>query len=176
MPSILYRILFVFINSMYSFWWDISMDWNLINITLDTTQTSGGANEDGYIHKLISLPPASKRQLTPTLHFRRQLYFSQPVLYFAAAMLDFLLRITWSLKLSSHIYIRQLDKSALFMEVLEVIRRWVWVIFRMESEWVKKVYNTLPSQQQPLDNLRMNLLDRKPSGLLSPIEEEEPSF
>lgn len=148
------------------------MDWNLINVTLDTTQT---VNEDGYVHKLVALSPTSKRQLTPTLHFRRQLYFSQPLLYFAAAVLDFLLRITWSLKLSSHIYIRQLDKNAFFMEVLEVIRRWVWVIFRMESEWVKKIYNTLPSQQ-PLDNLRLNLLDRKSSGLLSPIEEEEPSF
>jgi hypothetical protein len=75
------------------------------------------------------------------------------------------------LKLSSHIYIRQLDASIFLL--LEVIRRWVWVIFRMESEWVKRVYNTLPLLQ-PLDNLRMNMLDRKSSsGLLSPIEEED---
>jgi hypothetical protein len=89
-----------------------------------------------------------------------------------AVLIDFLLRITWSLKLSSHIYIRTLDGNIFFIQLLEVIRRWIWVIFRMESEWVKKVYTSLP-----FDNLRMNLIDRKPSsssGLLSPIEEEEP--
>lgn len=137
------------------------MDWNLLNISFDTTQTE----QD----KIKSLPP--KRHSTPIIHFRRQLYFSQPIWYIVAIFFDFLLRITWSLKLSSHIYIRQLDASIFLL--LEVIRRWVWVIFRMESEWVKRVYNTLPLLQ-PLDNLRMNMLDRKSSsGLLSPIEEED---
>lgn len=121
------------------------MDWNLMTVTTDQQ---------------------------PTFHFRRQLYFSQPIWYMLAVLIDFLLRITWSLKLSSHIYIRTLDGNIFFIQLLEVIRRWIWVIFRMESEWVKKVYTSLP-----FDNLRMNLIDRKPSsssGLLSPIEEEEP--
>lgn len=137
------------------------MDWNLLNVSFDSTQS----DQD----KIIALPP--KKHSTPIIHFRRQLYFSQHIWYIAAIFFDFLLRITWSLKLSSHIYIRQLDASIFLL--LEVIRRWVWVIFRMESEWVKRVYNVLPSQQ-PLDNLRMILLDRKsPSGLLSPIQEED---
>ncbi|KAL9548481.1 hypothetical protein PS6_006576 [Mucor atramentarius] len=160
-------ILFVFINSMYSFWWDISMDWNLLSITFDTPQTDENVNR-----KTIQLPP--QKHSTPIVHFRRQLYFSQPIWYIIAIFFDFLLRITWSLKLSSHIYIRKLDGSIFLMELLEVFRRWIWVIFRMESEWVKKVYNSLPSGS--FDNLRMSLLDRKPSsssGLLSPIVEEE---
>lgn len=137
------------------------MDWNLVNISFDSTQS----DQD----KIKALPP--KKHSTPIIHFRRQLYFSQHIWYIAAIFFDFLLRITWSLKLSSHIYIRQLDASIFLL--LEVARRWVWVIFRMESEWVKRIYNILPSQQ-PLDNLRMNLLDRKSSsGLLSPIEEED---
>ncbi|KAG2235654.1 EXS family-domain-containing protein [Thamnidium elegans] len=132
-------ILFVFINSMYSFWWDISMDWNLITVSTKNNNVK----------------------------FRTQLYFPT-TFYVVATAIDFLLRITWSLKLSSPIYIRQLDASIFLL--LEIFRRWVWVIFRLENEWVKKIYNTLP-----LDSLRLNLLDRKTSsGLLSPIEEEDP--
>lgn len=138
-----FRILFVFINSMYSFWWDISMDWNLIDFS------------------------TNKRNTTPSIQLRNQLYFPT-ICYILAMIFDFLLRITWSLKLSSHIYIRQMDASIFLL--LEIFRRWVWVIFRMETEWVKKIYNTLP-----LDSLRLNLLDRKTSsGILSPIEEEDP--
>lgn len=121
------------------------MDWNLITITT---------------------------QQQPTVHFRRHLYFTQPIWYILAVSIDFLLRITWSLKLSTHVYLRTLDGNIFFIQLLEVIRRWVWVIFRMENEWVKKIYTSLP-----FDNFRMNLIDRKASsssGLLSPIEEEDP--
>ncbi|EIE84207.1 hypothetical protein RO3G_08917 [Rhizopus delemar RA 99-880] len=103
-----------------------------------------------------------------TVHIRRQLYFSQPIYYILAVFIDFLLRITWSFKLSSHLLIRQLDASIFLLELMEVFRRWVWVMFRMENEWVKKVYSSLPS------TLRLDRLDRKSaSGLLSPIVEEE---
>ena len=103
-----------------------------------------------------------------TVHVRRQLYFSQPIYYILAVFIDFLLRITWSFKLSSHLLIRQLDASIFLLELMEVFRRWVWVMFRMENEWVKKVYSSLPN------TLRLDRLDRKSaSGLLSPIVEEE---
>lgn len=146
------------------------MDWNIINISFDSPNSSSQLPHK-QIQQLQKEDQSSKKTPTgtPIIHFRRQLYFSQQIWYIAAICFDFLLRITWSLKLSSHIYIRQLEGSVFLIELLEVIRRWVWVIFRMESEWVKKIYNSLP-----LDSLRMNLLDRKtPSGVLSPIVEEE---
>ncbi|KAI8327311.1 EXS family-domain-containing protein [Blakeslea trispora] len=163
-------IMFVFINSMYSFWWDISMDWNLITVQLDPTEISDHHQPQSKHHnKVIRHPP---QVTTPMIHFRRQLYFSQPFWYVLSIFFDFLLRITWSLKLSSHIYLRKLDGSIFLMELLEIFRRWVWVIFRLESEWVKKVYNSLPNAA--FENLRMNLLDRRSSGTLSPIVEEDP--
>jgi hypothetical protein len=154
-------------NSMYSFWWDISMDWNLINVTFEPSSLNQHQQQSSQ-HAITEKD--QQKSSTPMIHFRRRLYFSKSTWYMIAIFFDFLLRITWSLKLSSHIYIRQLDGSVFFIELLEVVRRWVWVIFRMESEWVKKVYNSLP-----LDSLRLNLLDRKTSsGLLSPIQEEDP--
>jgi hypothetical protein len=72
------RILFVIINSLYSFWWDVVMDWNL---TILTNPSSPGK-------KLWGL--------------RKTIHFSSPQLYYTAIFLDFILRyISLVLELSS---------------------------------------------------------------------------
>ncbi|KAI8391594.1 EXS family-domain-containing protein [Radiomyces spectabilis] len=155
----------VFINSMYSFWWDISMDWSFMHFTYDTGIT-----------KHVNAKP----QTTPILRFRRHLHFSSAFPYFTAMIIDFLLRTTWSLKLSSHLYLKQLEGSLVFIELLEVLRRWVWVIFRMESEWVKRTHGMLPmtnnNNSNPNHNnndiLRMERLEYPPAKL-APIREED---
>ena len=139
---------FVVINSMYSFWWDISMDWSLINITTTSPRT---------------------HQQTPIVRFRRHLHFNDPIWYYAAMTLDFVLRTTWSLKLSSHLYVKRLEGSIFTMELLEVFRRWVWVIFRMENEWVKRSTASLPTDNPVL--LSMESLHN--SSKLMTIREED---
>jgi hypothetical protein len=68
--SMLFRlwILFVVINSLYSFYWDVVVDWNL---TLLTTPSTSGP-------KLWGL--------------RNKIHFASPQLYYTAIALDFLLR------------------------------------------------------------------------------------
>lgn len=149
----LYRMVFVIINSMYSFWWDISMDWSLIKVTRTTTTGSNQQQPSSFV-----------------VRFRKHLHFSEPVWYFGAMVIDFVLRTTWSLKLSSHLYVKRLEGSIFMMEFLEVIRRWVWVIFRMENEWVKRSHTTLPSSS--LDDLiHMDTLGN--NSKLMPIREED---
>ncbi|KAI9007558.1 EXS family-domain-containing protein [Phycomyces nitens] len=143
---------FVFFNSMYSFWWDVSMDWNLVHIT----QSGSG----GKLGSVLSVP---------IVRVRRHLHFSQP-LYFLASIIDFLLRTTWSMKLSSHLFVKKLENSIFLVELLEVIRRWIWVIFRMESEWVKRNQIGLPTHRNDNEPIRMDMLDR---GKLTPISEED---
>jgi hypothetical protein len=63
-----FRILFVVINSLYSFYWDVVVDWNL---TLLTTPSAPGP-------KLWGL--------------RNKIHFASPQLYYTAIALDFLLR------------------------------------------------------------------------------------
>ena len=47
-----------------------------------------------------------------------------------------MLRFTWSLKLSPHLYHFSDVEGGLFtMELLEVKRRWMWLFFRVEAEW-----------------------------------------
>lgn len=55
-----------------------------------------------------------------------------------AIFVNFLLRFTWSIKLSAHLHM----SGALFffwLEVAELLRRWIWVFFRVEWEYVKKL-------------------------------------
>jgi hypothetical protein len=57
-----------------------------------------------------------------------------------AIALNFLLRFTWSLKLSTHLRLDELTAGGFALEWLEVVRRWLWVYFRLEREWVVRGY------------------------------------
>ncbi|CAK9011176.1 Xenotropic and polytropic retrovirus receptor 1 (Protein SYG1 homolog) (Xenotropic and polytropic murine leukemia virus receptor X3) (X-receptor), partial [Durusdinium trenchii] len=58
---------------------------------------------------------------------------STPVLYYAAIVLDFLLRVLWSFKLSVHLHLTQ-EGLTFVLEICEVFRRSVWLLFRIEWE------------------------------------------
>ncbi|RUP50329.1 EXS-domain-containing protein, partial [Jimgerdemannia flammicorona] len=144
-------LFFVCINSMYSFYWDVVVDWNFITHpgihptdsspphSPRTRSTSSIKRQPFTLVSLFySLKSTISRATAPYLRVRTTLHFSEPSVYYLAVLVDFLLRTTWSLKLSSHLYIAQLEGSIFLMELLEVTRRWVWVFFRMESEWVKR--------------------------------------
>ncbi|KAG0261323.1 hypothetical protein BGZ95_004254 [Linnemannia exigua] len=69
---------------------------------------------------------------------RTQLHYEDRLFYIMAVVLDFLLRTTWMLKLVSNIQIEEYEGGVFTMECLEVLRRWIWVLFRLESELVKR--------------------------------------
>lgn len=101
----------VFINSLYSFYWDITKDWDLTLLT-----------------------PSSKN--TSSYPLRPRLYLPTQELYYIAILLDFLLRFTWSLKLSPHLdHFADFESGIFLLEVLEVARRWMWIFLRVETEW-----------------------------------------
>ncbi|KJE91535.1 EXS family protein [Capsaspora owczarzaki ATCC 30864] len=105
-----YRMLWllaVSINSLYGFVWDIRMDWGLLQ--------SSAAN--GPLLRPHTLYPAGA--------------------YYAALALNLALRVTWSLKLSSHLHLT--GEWYIFMfEMLEVFRRFIWIFFRVEWECVRR--------------------------------------
>jgi hypothetical protein len=52
--------------------------------------------------------------------------------------MDLMLRCTWSFKLSPHLdHFNDLEGGIFVMELLEVLRRWIWIFFRVETEWGK---------------------------------------
>ncbi|KAG0376263.1 protein-ER retention protein [Mortierella sp. AD032] len=76
---------------------------------------------------------------------RTQLHYEDRLFYIMAVVLDFLLRTTWMLKLVSNIQIEEYEGGVFTMECLEVLRRWIWVLFRLESELVKRTASSIPN-------------------------------
>ncbi|KAG6014414.1 hypothetical protein E4U54_005352 [Claviceps lovelessii] len=106
----------VLVNSLYSFWWDVTKDWDMTLF-------------------------ASKRERASPHHpwgLRDRLIFRPVTIYYAVMVLDLLLRCTWSMKLSPHLDKFSDFESGIFLiELLEVFRRWVWMFFRIETEWIR---------------------------------------
>ena len=106
------RLFFVFLNSFYSFYWDVAKDWDL-------TLFSEARNGPDHPWAL-----------------RRHRFFHSNSMYYYVIVIDLLLRCTWSFKLSPHLdHFNDLEGGIFLMEVLEVFRRWVWIFFRVETEW-----------------------------------------
>ncbi|KAJ9157806.1 EXS family protein [Pleurostoma richardsiae] len=103
-------------NSLYSFYWDVAKDWDL-------TLFAGARERNSPEHPY---------------GLRRRIALGQPALYYAVIGLDLVLRCTWSLKLSPHLdHIADFESSIFVIEFLEVFRRWVWIFFRVETEWIR---------------------------------------
>ena len=119
----------VLVNSFYSFYWDVAKDWDLT---------------------LLS----SSRERTSPEHawgLRRRLYFDMRELYYVAIAMDLILRCTWSLKLSPHLdHFYDMEGGIFVMELLEVLRRWIWIFFRVETEWVRNTSMGMAQQDDVL--------------------------
>jgi hypothetical protein len=107
-------LFFVFVNSFYSFWWDVVKDWDF------TFFTAGAASS------------------THPYGLRKSLHFRSANLYYVVICLNFLLRCTWSFKLSPHLdHFNDLEGGIFMMELLEIFRRWLWIFLRVETEWIR---------------------------------------
>ncbi|KAK7737458.1 protein-ER retention protein [Cytospora paraplurivora] len=114
----LYRawVLACLVNSLYSFYWDVTKDWDL---TLLSPRRERNSPEHAF-------------------GLRRRLLVGGPALYYLVIVVDLMLRCTWSLKLSPHLdHLTDFESSIFLIEFLEVFRRWVWIFFRVETEWLR---------------------------------------
>ncbi|KAF9222721.1 EXS-domain-containing protein [Gyrodon lividus] len=147
------------INSLYSFWWDLTNDWGVELLTSQSrgprglvlpsphpkATLTGGPTRALYPPN--SLPVSSsattfdatgRRNAPYPYGLRSVLLYPLPV-YPMAIFLNFVLRMTWSIKLSSHLHSQSEGSALIFwLEMAEVLRRWIWVFLRVEWEVVKR--------------------------------------
>ena len=108
------RLFFVFLNSFYSFYWDVAKDWDLT----------------------LFSPASVRNNPEHPWGLRRHTHFHTKEMYYGAIVIDLMLRCTWSFKLSPHLdHFNDLEGGIFVMEFLEVLRRWMWIFFRVETEW-----------------------------------------
>jgi hypothetical protein len=108
------RLLFIFsfINSSYSFWWDVVKDWDL---TLFSPQRHDRDHPYGL---------------------RRHRYFHSDRLYHYVIVADLLLRFSWLWRvLPGLAWLPECEFGLFTLMFLEIARRWMWVFFRVEAEW-----------------------------------------
>lgn len=160
------RLLMAAVNSLYSFWWDVTNDWGLdllqtrvisppasksmspprplvlpsLHRTLaDSNDSSADFENSGttsHMRHSSSHAPRYPWGLRPTLLFPLPTY---PLVVF----LNLVLRLTWSAKLSSHLHSAAEGSEFIFLlEVAEVVRRWMWVFIRVEWELVRKMHTS----------------------------------
>jgi hypothetical protein len=78
-----------------------------------------------------------RKPLHPSL--RAIMLYPLPV-YPMLLLINFILRMTWSIKLSSHLHSKSDGTYIIFfVEVAEIVRRWLWVFIRVEWEVIKKM-------------------------------------
>jgi hypothetical protein len=81
-------------------------------------------------------------------HGLRSVLLYPRVVYPVMIFLNLLLRMTWSIRLSTHVHATR-DVALIFfwLEVAELVRRWLWVFVRVEWEVIKKAQDVVPSTQ-----------------------------
>lgn len=113
-------IIFATLNSLYTSAWDILMDWSLLQ--------SGSKN---YL-------------------LRDNLFFKNPNYYYAAMVLDVLLRFQWVFYACFSSQIQQLAVTSFCVAMAELFRRFIWIFFRMENEHCTNVILFRASRDTPL--------------------------
>jgi hypothetical protein len=154
------RLFFATINSLYSFWWDVTNDWGL-DLLVPKSSPSPTTTKRQSIPRPLILPARHDKSLeqdrasvpsTPTLSSRESTQLSYPwglrrilryplPVYPLLIFLNLVLRLTWSIKLSSHLHTNESAEGSLvilWLEVLELLRRWAWVFLRVEWEVVRR--------------------------------------
>ncbi|KAJ5092091.1 hypothetical protein NUU61_006961 [Penicillium alfredii] len=119
----MWRLLFffTFVNSAYTFWWDVVKDWDLTLFSPDRISKD-------YPYGL-----------------RRHRCFSSYRVYHYAIAVDLALRFTWLWRMFPGLGWLPETESGLFtLMMLEIFRRWMWVFFRIEAEWVRNTRGPVP--------------------------------
>ncbi|KAJ7532268.1 hypothetical protein O6H91_14G080300 [Diphasiastrum complanatum] len=111
------------INSCFSFYWDVSRDWDL-----------------GFFS-------GSFKSRNPLL--RTNLLYNNKWVYYWAISSNLLLRCAWTYKLSAHL--RHNYLTVFTFSGLEMLRRFQWIFFRVENEYNKMLTRT--SLQVPMKEM-----------------------
>ncbi|XP_058102336.1 uncharacterized protein LOC131246336 isoform X2 [Magnolia sinica] len=111
------------LNSLYSFYWDVTRDWDL-----------------SVFSRIFKF---KNPNLCSNILYGRQW------VYYWAIISNLVLRCTWTYKLSAHL--RHNYLTVFTITALEMLRRFQWVFFRVENEWNKMALK--PSLQVSMSDM-----------------------
>ncbi|KAF8160773.1 EXS family-domain-containing protein [Crassisporium funariophilum] len=181
------------VNSLYSFWWDVTNDWGLELLKFDppqsherqpprplllprlhsTTPLISRESSDSLsleeLHQTMRISDPPKHRHRQSCHGLRSVLFYPRAIYPALIFLNLLLRMTWSVRLSTHVHSVRAGTVVLFwLEVAELVRRWLWVFVRVEWEVIKKAQAVVPTRvdNQSGDELEYEMIPTTPESTM----------
>lgn len=176
----IYLILLQTVNALYALYWDIVMDWGMMQnpqavvaqACISTTSLvagSGGGDttskskENASDHRLMRTNPCHHVWLRPRLRFG--LTMSALIV-----LADAILRFSWLLRfVSSYLFVSH-DAFVLCTQFLEVFRRSIWNLLRVEWENIKQKSKQLKARDSLSDTEddedRYDTMDSEMIGLL----------
>lgn len=109
------RLIFAIGSTLYAYTWDIVKDWGLMKILPNSRNKE---NKKRY-----------------WIFLRKDLNFS-PLTYYTVMILNFIFRISWAIALFPHSFHISIDMHYINLALasIEIIRRCIWNIFRLENE------------------------------------------
>ncbi|KAK2750195.1 protein-ER retention protein, partial [Myotisia sp. PD_48] len=134
-------VFFALINSLFCFYWDVSKDWDL---SLVAALIQKFRNYSPYFNSSSSFHDQIDGDRYP-FGLRPHRYFHANGMYYAAIIIDLVLRFTWMSRLTTRLnWVNDLESGVFVLMFLEVIRRWIWIFFRIETEWVRNTRGPAP--------------------------------
>ena len=100
------------VSSIYTYVWDIKMDWGL----MESTSARSRTGEENFL-------------------LREEIVYPSPVYYYGAYLEDFIGRTLWAFTVSlNHVGSLNTDLLTTLAASFELFRRFIWNFFRLENE------------------------------------------
>ena len=152
------RILAAVVNSLYSFWWDVTNDWGLDLMKFDASNNRHSNPKQSQLEGPHSLTDDWKYRRRQSCYGLRSILLYPRAVYPAMIFLNLILRMTWSIRLSTDVHATRDGTLVLFwLEIAEWVRRWLWVFVRVEWEVIKRSQEVAPLSQ--VDDRSENEID-----------------
>jgi len=110
------------VKTVYSYYWDVVMDWGLVKFGVSDRSSSGGAMGLADSSSKCCLGMCNKPQI-------REWRLYPNGIYIAALIFNFVGRISWALAISPDFC---KHSCRLLVGLMEVVRRGVWLVLRVE--------------------------------------------
>lgn len=124
----------IFINSSYSFYWDVAKDWDLA--LFPAFSECLHINKHSKFSNQYNVPRHRKKT---SFGLRPRLFLPYKEFYYLAIFLDLFLRFSWLINLSPlTVYFANSEGGITLLQFAEVGRRWMWIFLRSDAEWARQ--------------------------------------
>ncbi|CAJ1968046.1 unnamed protein product [Cylindrotheca closterium] len=132
-------IFLLFVNASYSLYWDIVMDWGMMHNPTVVVSTACIGSSGAPMYSELSTATSTVPPSSSCHHglLRPKLRFGVGISTWIF-ITDCILRFSWALRFATNVFPSP-DMFALFTQFLEVMRRALWNLLRVEWENLKQV-------------------------------------